>query len=513
MEYPVATEQGAALRRRMRLRTILLACSLLTVLRTVGAAEPVRPLLVEIRHAPEALIAADGVKAGTGRFSFDSYDRERVLSVLAGNVLTLASREELAQMQRDGLEVVVVMESEDKLTLIKRALYGPKLRLDPIYHSYDQIVQRASELAKAHPELIARLQIGETTQFHRPIYAFRLSNDVARVQERPAVLFDGCHHSDEVMGAEIVLALMEKLVAGYGRDHEVTSWMNALEIYLVPVVNVDGHDMVTSGRDPRWRKNLRDVNGDGVTGVYPEGVDVNRGYDFNWAMGGTDDPMKANYRGEHPFSEAENRAMRHLADLRQFLLSISYHSQGEVIFYPWSWNGQPAPDDAVIKPIALDVAAHIRTMNGKGTYAVAPGGPSSQSYPWLYGRRGDFDFIIETGKGAHLLPAVEVPGVIAANLEGVRAILAHAAGPGLAVRVTDAKSGKPLAVEVWLPDIENETVDRRHSDAQFGRLWRLLKPGKHRVIVSCEGYGTVVLREVLVGENLWTPLQVQLIRE
>ena len=38
-------------------------------------------------------------------------------------------------------------------------------------------------------------------------------------------------------------------------------------------------------------------------------------------------------------------AMRHLLDLKSFVLSISYHSQGEVIYYPWAWNGQPAPDD------------------------------------------------------------------------------------------------------------------------------------------------------------------------
>ena len=155
----------------MHWQKILMAWLLFAVVAIVSGAEVVRPLLVEIRHAPEALIAADGVKAGSGRFSFDSYDRERVLSVVAGNVLTLASREELALMQRDGLEVVVVMESPDRLTLIKRALYGEKLQLDPIYHRYDQIVRRADELAKAHPELITRLQIGETTQFRRPIYA------------------------------------------------------------------------------------------------------------------------------------------------------------------------------------------------------------------------------------------------------------------------------------------------------------------------------------------------------
>jgi hypothetical protein len=471
---------------------------------------PPRTLLVEIRHTPAALRAAAGVQAGSGRFSFDSYKRDRVLSVLRDTVLTLATRDEFAEMQREGLEATVVMESDDRLALVKRAIYGPTLRLDPIYHTYDRIVERAEALARQHPRLIARRQIGETTQFKRPIYAYRISDDAARAQDRPAVLFDGCHHADELMGAEIVLALMEKLVSGYGHEPEVTGWLDTLEIWLVPVVNVDGHDIVTSGRDPRWRKNARDVNGDGVTGVYPEGVDVNRGYDFNWALGGADDPALANYRGEHPFSEAENRAMRRLAEEQAFLLSISYHSQGELVFYPWGWGGLAAPDDAVIRPIAADLAAHLRTMEGGGTYAVSPGAASSQSYAWLYGRHGVFDFIVETGKGAHIFPAAEVPGIVAANLEGAKALLKHAAGPGLAVRVTDAATGKPLAAQVWLPQIENETVDRRFSDAQFGRRWRLLAPGKHQVIVSREGYRTVVLTDAEVKAAGWTPLEVRL---
>jgi hypothetical protein len=494
----------------MSLRIAILGWLVLLGGRLGAAAEAPRTLLVEIRHVPEALRAAKGVTAGPGRFSFDSYKRDQVLSVVRDTVLTLATPEEFAAMRQEGLEASVVMESADRLTLVKRGIYGPTLRPNPIYHTYDQIVRRAEELAREHPRLLARMQIGETTQFKRPIFAYRLSDDAARPQERPAVLFDGCHHSDEVMGAEIILALMEKLVAGYGRDPEVTAWLGTLEIWLVPVVNVDGHNIVTSGRDPRWRKNARDVNGDGVTGVYPEGVDVNRGYDFNWALGGTGNPADANYRGEFPFSEAENRAMRRLADERQFLLSVSYHSQGEVIYYPWSWNGTPAPDDAVIKPIAAEVAAHIRRMDGTGTYAFSPGGPGSQSYPWLYGRRGTLDFIIETGKGTHLFPPEEVPGIIAANLEGVRALLKHAGGPGLAVRVTEAATGRPLAAQVWLPQIENETVDRRGSEARFGRRWRLLTPGRHNVIVSREGYRTVALPEVGVRAEGWTPLEVRL---
>ena len=468
------------------------------------SADVARTLLLEVRDVP----VKDQAKGG--RFDYSDYNRVALLSLVRNHAMMLATPAEFDALKHDGFSATLVMESADPLVLYRRAFYGPSLKLPPVYHSYDQIVARADELVKRHPERIARIQIGETTQFRRPIYAYRVSSDARRAQAKPGVLFDGCHHSDEVMGAEIVFTLLQKLVLEYGSDPEVTRWMDRYEIFLVPVINVDGHDIVTSSRDPRWRKNARDVNGDGVTGVFPEGVDVNRGYDFNWAMGGTDVPEKDSYRGPYPFSEAENRAMRHLAELKPFVLSISYHSQGEVIYYPWSWNGQVAPDDALIREIAGEVAAKIHTMEGNTTYAVSPGGPSSQSYVWLYGRKGDFDFIIETGKGTHLFAPEEVPAMIAENMNGVRALMARMAGPGLAVRVTDATTGAPLVAQVWLPRIENETVDRRSTESEFGRYWRLLKPGHYYVIVSAPGHKTAVFPDVAVDAGEWTPFEVTL---
>lgn len=471
--------------------------------RGAAGAEP-RTLLVEVKSVP----AKEQAKGG--RFDYSDYDRVGLVSLVRDRALLLANRAEFEALRHDGYDPAVVMENDDKLVLYRRAFYGPTLKLPEIYHSYDQIVARADELVKQYPERIARLQIGETTQFHRPIYAYRISTDARRMQPKPGVMFNGCHHSDEVMGAEIVFTLLQRLVLDYGKDPEITAWVDRCEIYLVPVINVDGHDIVTSGHDPRWRKNARDVNGDGITRVFPEGVDVNRGYDFNWAMGGTDQPNRDSYRGPHPFSEAENRAMRRLAELKPFVLSISYHSQGEVIYYPWAWGAQAAPDDALIKEIAGEMAARIRRMDGLGTYAVSPGGPSSQSYVWLYGRKGDFDFIVETGKGTHVFAPEEVPGIIAANLEGVKALMARTTGPGLAVHVTAAATGQPLAAQVWLPRIENETVDRRSTEPQFGRYWRLLKPGKYHVVISAPGYRTVVLPEQEVAARSWTSLEVKL---
>lgn len=465
---------------------------------------PKRTILVEVRDIP-----AKTQQSG-GAFAYNDYNRKRIVSLVRNHAMLLATAEEVATLRSLGFAPKVIMESDDELTLFRRALYGPTSKPDPVYHTYEQIVARAAELQTAHPQLITRFQIGETTQFKRPIYAYRISNDASQPHDRPAVLFDGCHHADEVMGAEIVLALMEKLLAGYGVDPQVTHWLDTLEVYLVPVVNVDGYHYVLSGHDPRWRKNARDVNGDGITGVFPEGVDVNRGYSFNWAMGGTADPDGASFRGAYPFSEAENRAMRHLADMRQFLLSISYHSQGEVIYYPWAWGKMAAPDDKVIKRIATDVAAQITRMDGEGAYAVSPGGPSSQSFPWFYGRRGVIDMIIETGKGSHLFLPEDVPGIIAENLKGTTVVLNNAAGPGLSVKVTDAATGAPLSAEVWLPHVDNETVDRRHSDAQFGRARRLLNPGTYYLVVSRDGYETAALPKVTVEADGWTELTVEL---
>ena len=53
------------------------------------------------------------------------------------------------------------------------------------------------------------------------------------------------------------------------------------------------------------------------------------------------------------------------------------------------------------------------------------------------------------------------------------------------------KRGDPLQAQVWLPRVDNESIDRRHSDELFGRARRLLDPGKYYLVVSLEGYETV----------------------
>ena len=465
---------------------------------------PKRSLLLE-------LTGVESADLRSGLFSYDDYgDSGRsVISVLPEGVMILATEAEHAVLVERGYDVEVAAEDPDLLNLYKRALYGPDMTISPVYHTYDRILEIGDSLMSAHPNRISRRKIGETAQEGRDIFAFTIANDVTGDLDRPAILLDGCHHADEIMGAQITTAAMEMLVSGYGTDPDITRWLDSFEIHIVPVVNVDGHTVVTSSIDPRWRKSTRDLDGDGVLYEYPEGVDVNRNYDFNWAKGGSGEPESVRYRGEHPFSEGANRAMRSIAEDRRFLLSISYHSQGEVVYYPWSWYGRTAPDDKLLTEIADGLASSIPTMDGDTTYHAEYGaGTVGQSYPWLYGRYGTFDFIVETGRGSHVFPPKYEPVIVDANLKGVRYLLSRAEGPGMALQVVESGSNTAVEAEVWIPSIDTEDVDRRRTRST-GSHWRLLKPGAYTVHVSADGYNHRIV-EVTVGDVGWTAVTVEL---
>jgi hypothetical protein len=465
---------------------------------------PKRTLLVRVDNIkPEALLKHQFL-------FFDEYDSRSIVSMVRDTALILVTPAELALVRERGVDCQTVMEDSNELTLIRRAVYGPTLGLEKPYHSYAEILREVELLQKTFPALVQRFQIGTTSQKNQPIYAVKVSKDVKNNDERPTILLNGCHHSNEILGAEICVAALHELVEQYGKDPDITRWVDKFQIYIIPVLNVDGHDIVTSGQDPRWRKNMRDTDSNGVAN-YPDGIDLNRNYDFNWARGGSHEPTSGRYRGEFPFSESEPRALANLARQKRFVLSVTYHSQGEVIYYPWNWGGRKAPDDSLLTEIANGLAGSIPSMGGDSTYKAEYGaGLVGQSYPWLYGRIGTFDFVVETGKGAAIFPPHEVEGIVKANLKGIHYILRRAEGPGLAVHVVDAKTNDPLEATVWFPAIETEELDRRTSHPETGILYRLLRPRSYSLIVSKPGYATVALKNVTVDEKGWTKLVVPL---
>ncbi|MDH3253089.1 MAG: M14 family zinc carboxypeptidase, partial [Ignavibacteria bacterium] len=273
---------------------LLSAAALFLAAAPLFSQQPRRTLLLRIDNVTQKQLEEKGISPG------DEYTREVVVSLVRDTAFVLATRAEAEVYRERGLPFTVVMEDTVLLQLYKRALYGPQLTLQTPYHTYSAMLNEIDSLQRAQPDLIHRFVIGTTSQEKKPIAAVRISSNARTESDKPRILFDGCHHADELMGGEICLAAIHELVGKFGSDPEITRFVNNYEIYVIPVVNVDGHNVVTSGIDPRWRKNTRDIDGDGLIHLYPDGVDPNRNYDFNWAHGGSGDPQNERYRGPFP---------------------------------------------------------------------------------------------------------------------------------------------------------------------------------------------------------------------
>ncbi|UCE17101.1 MAG: hypothetical protein JSV84_09335 [Gemmatimonadota bacterium] len=261
------------------------------------------------------------------------------------------------------------------------------------FHDYDRALAEMQAVEAAHPEIAQLYDIGdgwEKTQglADRDIWAIKISDNVTTEEaDEPEVLYMACHHAREIITPEIVLYFMNYLVDNYGSDPEVTDIVNNRQLWLIPLVNPDGHAVVFTGTD--WRKNKRDNNGNGQFDLSTDGVDLNRNYGFAWGydnIGSSPDPANWLYRGPSPFSEPETQVIRDFVEAHSFVISLSYHSYSNLWLYPWAYRAQNTPDHEIFVEIADSCVAYNGYEPGNtlsGTIYVVNG----ETDDWMYGEQ------------------------------------------------------------------------------------------------------------------------------
>ena len=192
------------------------------------------------------------------------------------------------------------------------------------YHTYDEMLQEMQNTAAQYPDLVRLIDIGDTWEktqgmADRDIWAMKISDNPDQEEiEEPDVLIMGCHHARELITVEIPLAVIEVLTTYYNNPR-VKNLVDNREIWIVPMVNPDGHVYVQNV-DSMWRKN-RNTNGSGDP-TY-QGVDLNRNYSYQWGYdnsGSSPYTWSETYRGLGPFSEPEVQAIRDLAESKEFAI-------------------------------------------------------------------------------------------------------------------------------------------------------------------------------------------------
>ncbi len=399
------------------------------------------------------------------------------------------------------------------------------------YRDYDEMLADLQLYEALNPDICKLYDIGDSRaktysdagnsnydDYYHDIWALKVSDNVETEEDEPSIYYLAEHHAREPISLEVVMYFLDHILTQYGTDPTITDNINNSQIWIVPLVNPDGHKIVTSEIDLWWRKNLCDNNENGIIDVMgynpADGTDPNRNYGWQWG-GASNNWGSETYQGVTPFSEPETQAIQNLLSEHHFIAGLSYHSYGELILYPFGYaDGVVAPDEAALSDLAVAMANTIPGLYG-GNYTPQPGWAlypcTGTTDDYSYGTYGIFSYTVELA--TEFIPnANQVAGICEDNLQAPLIMLDRLNHSSLQGHITDADTGDPVQAEIFIEGIDDSGENRNPylSNQEFGSYYRLLTDGDYTVQFIAYGYETSIHQNVNINSANSTILDVAL---
>jgi g-D-glutamyl-meso-diaminopimelate peptidase len=241
------------------------------------------------------------------------------------------------------------------------------------------------------------------------------------------VSYNASHHANEWITTGVLMKFIENYAKAYSngttlRGYNIKDLYNSSSMYLIPMVNPDGVDMVTywpNYPNPVYTQASKlNKTGLPIPSVWKaniRGTDLNLNYPAQWDKEhqleieqGITGPAPRDFGGPAPLSEPESTAMYNFTRQHGFRLVIAYHTQGGVIY--WQFQNY-AP------PISLDIANIFARVSG---YAVSSGTTEAAfaGYKdWFLQDFGRPGYTIEVGSGVNPVPIEQLADIYARNEE------------------------------------------------------------------------------------------------
>lgn len=293
------------------------------------------------------------------------------------------------------------------------------------YHNLEEIYEWINGTQQQNSATVRIILIGSSSE-KRPLYVLKLS-----LNNRPgkkAMWIDCGIHAREWISTAFCLWFVQHSLYQYGQNQDITTILDSMDVYILPVLNPDGyHYTWTSSRNRMWRKNRSVSEGSGCIGV-----DLNRNFDANWCTeGASSDPCTEIYCGSFPESEPESGAVadflrRHKDSVQ---LYISIHSYSQMLLFPYSCTLQEAENHSDLLEMVEEAAQKIRRYYrnvykygpGAKTIYLAPGG--SDDWAYNLGIKYSFTFELQDrGRYGFLLPPSHIPKACNEALTAVKTI-------------------------------------------------------------------------------------------
>ena len=288
-----------------------------------------------------------------------------------------------------------------------------------VKYTYELMTNVIRELAETYPYLevgtIGRSVMGKDILYLK----------LGRGQTQ--VCYNASFHANESITTPVLLKFAEQMMQAYTDGSDVQGveprrLFSACTLYLVPMVNPDGVDLVNNALTQGEYYNRARAIGNQYPGIpFPdgwkaniEGVDLNLQFPAGWDRAkeikfaqGYNRPAPRDYVGLAPLSAPESRAMYEFTVNHNFELILAYHTQGEVIYWKYL-NYEPEN--------SYKIARYFAQVSG---YLVEET-PVASGYAgykdWFiqdYDRPG---YTVEAGLGTNPLPMDQFPKIYSDNL-------------------------------------------------------------------------------------------------
>ena len=267
------------------------------------------------------------------------------------------------------------------------------------------------------------LEVGEIGKsvLGRSIWYLKIGNG------RQKVFYNASFHANESITTPVLLRFAEELAEAYstrGRLYgiDVSRLLRKVTLYLVPMVNPDGVDLVNGGiTNERVLQSAEQIADRYPDIPYPNGWKANiRGVGLNlqfpaeWKQArqikfeqGFTTFAPRDFVGEGPLTEPESLAVYDFTLQQEFDLILAYHTQGEVIYWKFL-DYEP--------PRSREIALYFGQVSG---YAV-------EETPLVSGYAGYMDwfiqnynrpgYTIEVGMGINPLPLQQFEQIYQDNI-------------------------------------------------------------------------------------------------
>lgn len=275
-------------------------------------------------------------------------------------------------------------------------------------------------LVETYP--IFRTELLTTTAFQRPVRTLVMGQGTRKV------IYTAAHHANEWITALVLLRFAEEL-AEANRTGSSLMGVSAGEllekatIYMVPMVDPDGVDLVTGAIAPdSGQYNVAQE----IAARYPQipfpegwkanllGVDLNLQYPAGWLQAreikfsqGFTQPAPRDYVGRAPLEQREAKALAGYTEFIDPDLVLAYHAQGKEIY--WQFRDYEVPGAEALGEALARVSGY--------TLAQAPYNSSFAGYKdWFIQNFRKPAYTVEVGEGTNPLPLSQFDEIYRDNL-------------------------------------------------------------------------------------------------